>query len=78
MKNIILEWTEVSGSAEVIYNVTWNSTDACGSKIVKNNKATTKIEDLTSNDRYDFQVQASNQGGQGMISDHKTILTSKQ
>ena len=77
--SVSLQWNRVSGSADVDYTVTWTpSRETTGSKVVGNNENTTTIENLTSNDRYTFQVQASNEGGRGVISPKKSFVTSKK
>jgi len=68
---------EVSGNAEVEYIITWDPDDSGGSQPVNDGNTHTTINGLNSNTKYTFQVQASNDGGVGEISNKETYATSK-
>ena len=73
--SVSLEWNNVSGICKVNYSVTWTPPHANGSKILPNNEIKLTIENLTSNFRYAFRVQAQNQKGPGEISDIMSYVT---
>ena len=73
--SVFLQWNDVGGTADVDYEITWNSTYSNKSKILIKNKNKTAINEWNSNQEYVFQVQARNSGGQGEMSEPKIFFT---
>ena len=71
-----LQWTKVNGTAVVNYTVLWQSTHARGCQNVSDTNIVV-IDDLMSNTKYKFQVQAKNRGGSGLISESTSFPTSQ-
>ena len=71
-----LQWMEVNGTEDVSYHIAWLPSDAGGNKRV-NDTNVVVIDNLKSNTKYTFRVQASNGGGSGQMSKSTSFPTSK-
>ena len=71
--SITLQWNDLAGTAQVTYTVIQDGVEVMSG--INTNMAT--IDALTSNTNYQFQVKASNDGGDGQISNQQMSTTSK-